>query len=234
MKNRKTLLGLFCILLGVSVITGCSSKEGTVNGKKIEKIDAPINSFRVLGKEIYLTTNTEDFVLQFQGLGCSFYPDDSYSPYRETDKKIAIDDIKSKDNAFYTANGDQYVQIVCPIERDSENTEIVQLQFTNNDSDLYVDREIVSWIARDNIEIGSGKNIIYVGDNKHYSQIKDVERIFGTNHETEMDIIHRDEVDSIKYKTENGKYQIDFQVFYPTLSKEYDHYINSVWVKKIG
>lgn len=240
MKGRKLLVGLLGTLLGITVVTGCASKEKgpTVNGKKIEKIDAMVTSFRVVEKEIYLTESFEDFALQFQGLGCKFYPDDTYNEYSATDPEgtIIIDEIKGKDHPFYSTNGDQYAEIVCPIPQEEKEKAVVQLQFkyTGNDEDLYIDRGIVSWVARENIQIGEKDNIIYVDCKDKYSEIKDVERIYGTNNKKETDLIHKDEIDKVYYELENNPYQIDFNLFYPTLSKDYEHKVSSVWVKKRG
>ncbi len=239
MRRKKVLFSLFSVLLGITLVTGCGKEsEPKVNGKKVEKINAMVNSFNVVDREIYLTENFEDFVLQFQGLNCKFYPNNKYSEYSSTEpeEKIVIDEIKSKDHAFYSTSGDQYGHIVCPIPDEEEEKAVVQLQFkyTGNDKELYVDKGIVSWIASSNIKIGSKDKEIYVDYMDKHSEIKDIERIYGTNNKKEMDIIHSDEVDSVYYESENSQYKIDFNLFYPSSSKDYEHSVLSVWVEKKG
>ena len=74
-------------------------------------VDSEIDYILFKDKKIYLTNDLEDFVLQFKGYGCKFQAEDS-----NISGSFEIDNINSKDHAFYTLTGGHIFEISCYVD----------------------------------------------------------------------------------------------------------------------
>ena len=170
MKKSKIIISL---LVAIIILTGCNK---SINGqsRKITPIDSEIEYILFRNKKIYLTKNLEDFVLQFKGNECKMKAEGS-----NISDSFEIDNINSKDHAFYTLNGGYTFGVSC--FTDGNISEAKFNGYLEQNDKNYVDREIKEWY------INSLQEVIKIKTKNHGTLI------FGddNNHET---------IDSIKSK----------------------------------
>lgn len=207
--KKKRFLFLFVLIL----LCGC---EKTESGRNLKSVDSDIDYISIRDRRIYLTDNFEDYVLQFQGLGCKFQAKDS-----NTKDSFEIDNIKSKDHPFYTLTGGYAFNISCPVTGNVSSADfdgyLEQTAGTN-----YIEKTIVKWRINSLEEVIKIKTknhgTLIFGDDDNHETIDSIKEKYGEPSKVETSYING--IENIIYEGTN--YDLDFIVMGNKLISEGD------------
>ncbi len=190
--KKKILIILFVLVL----LCGCGK---TGSGRKVTAIDSDIDYISIRDYKIYLTENFEDYVLQFQGLGCKFQAQDS-----NIKDSFEIDNIKSKDHPFYTLTGGYRFDISCPIAGNVSSADFDG--YLEQTSANYTDRVIKRWRIDSLQEVIKVKTknhgTLIFGDDDNHETIDSIRQKYGEPTEEEKDYYGK--IESMNYKSDNN------------------------------
>lgn len=171
---------IICIsIFMVLNLTGCdSNNKGSHN---IDVLDGELDYVLFRDKKIYLTENSEQYVLQFQGLGCKL------------NRNMDINNITSKEHKFYQLSEDDF-DITCPdleIQYPADFGAMLDIEeyYDNTMHTLNsVDGRIYYWSFGGGIDESlyayfNGKKIVVYGENA--SNKDDVIKVMGSDYEYE-------------------------------------------------